>query len=292
MELRHLITFRTIVEKGGFKKAADALGYAQSSVTGHIRELEEELGHPLFDRLGRSISLTQAGRSFFPYALEIIKLYAQSKEVIHASNEPSGQLIIGASESVMIHWLPAIMMELMEQYPKVELILKSIDYDNLFTQLKNGDIDVAILVELSNWNRDDLNIAKIRDEKLSLVQSTNRGNNPHANRMLVTELACSWRPAIDEYLHGIGNNAMPVIELPSIEAIKKCILCGMGQSMLPHFVIKDEIENGLVEEKRLNVNAQSLSLYAVMHKDKWISPNLKVFLQEVNDNGSFDTVSP
>ncbi|WP_347836300.1 LysR family transcriptional regulator [Gracilibacillus sp. JCM 18860] len=53
MELRHLITFRTIIDVGGFKKAAEQLGYAQSSITAHIKELEKELGYPLFDRLGK-----------------------------------------------------------------------------------------------------------------------------------------------------------------------------------------------------------------------------------------------
>ena len=55
MELRHLITLKTIVEKGGFKKPAEHLGYAQSSVTAHIKELEEEAGKPLFDRLGKKV---------------------------------------------------------------------------------------------------------------------------------------------------------------------------------------------------------------------------------------------
>lgn len=55
MELRQLITFKTIVEKGGFNKAAEHLGYAQSSITTHIKELEKELGRPVFDRLGRKL---------------------------------------------------------------------------------------------------------------------------------------------------------------------------------------------------------------------------------------------
>ncbi|WP_252312704.1 LysR family transcriptional regulator [Sinobaca sp. H24] len=64
MELRHLITFTTIVDTGGFKKAADELGYVQSSITAHIKELEKELGYPLFDRLGKSITMTQTGERF------------------------------------------------------------------------------------------------------------------------------------------------------------------------------------------------------------------------------------
>ncbi|GAE29926.1 LysR family transcriptional regulator [Halalkalibacter hemicellulosilyticus] len=124
MELRHLITFRTIVDLGGFNKAAQKLGYAQSSITAHIKELETELGYPLFDRLGKKVTLTQTGRRFLPYALDIITLYTKSKEMIKESDEPSGELTIGVSESLMIYWFPIIIMNFMGQYPNVQLTVK------------------------------------------------------------------------------------------------------------------------------------------------------------------------
>jgi len=283
MELRHLITFRTIVDTGGFKKAAEKLGYAQSSITGHIRELEEELGKPLFDRLGRNIALTQAGRSFLPYALDIIKLYSQSKDVINAIDEPSGPLIIGASESVMIYWLPNIIIDFMEKYPKVELIVKSLHYANLSSQLKNGEIDIAILVELPNWNRHDLSINKIKDERLSLIQSTKKVNTNNTKRMLVTEYLCSWRPVIDEYIKMAGTESVLSVELPSVEAIKKYVLCGLGESLLPNFVVKEELANEALEEKKLNISSNTLGIYSAVHKNKWISTNLDVFLNLINE---------
>ncbi|MUK87835.1 LysR family transcriptional regulator [Ornithinibacillus sp. L9] len=278
MELRHLITFKTIVETGGFKKAAEELGYAQSSVTGHIKELEEELGKPLFDRLGRNITLTQAGKDFFPYAIDIIKLYSKSKEVINTSDGPSGQLTIGASESLMIYWLPAIIMEFMEKYPNVELTLKSLHYEDLSSQLKNDDIDVAILVELPNWSVKDLTTEKIKDETLSLIKSVRKVNNTTPDTMLVTEYSCSWRPAVEQYIKNEGYESISKVELPSVEAIKKCVLCGLGKSMLPQFIIKEELDNGLIEELQVNGESQSLGIYTAIHKGKWVSKNLEVFL--------------
>src|SRR5690625_3953615 len=283
MELRHLITFRTIVDTGGFKKSAEKLGYAQSSITGHIRELEEELGKPLFDRLGRNIALTQAGRSFLPYALDIIKLYSQSKDVINAIDEPSGPLIIGASESVMIYWLPNIIIDFMEKYPKVELIVKSLHYANLSSQLKNGEIDIAILVELPNWNRHDLSINKIKDERISLIQSTKKVNTNNTKRMLVTEYLCSWRPVIDEYIKMAGTESVLSVELPSVEAIKKYVLCGLGESLTPNLVVKEELANEALEEKKLNISSNTLGIYSAVHKNKWISTNLDVFLNLINE---------
>ncbi|SFB29234.1 DNA-binding transcriptional regulator, LysR family [Lentibacillus halodurans] len=280
MEHRHLITFITIVKKGGFKIAADELGYAQSSVTGHIKELEEELGKPLFDRLGRKITLTQAGKDFLPFAEDIIQLYSKAKEVLNSSDDmPSGQLTIGASESIMIYWLPDIISEFMGKYPKVELVIKSLDYDNLSNQLKNGDIDVALLIELSNWKGKNLIENKLKNENLSLVKSVKKENQKKIEgTMLITEYSCSWRPAVEAYINKQGKDSILKVELPSVEAIKKYVLCGLGKSMLPHFIIKDELERNQLEEMEANVGYNSLGIYTAIHKDKWISRNLEVFL--------------
>src|SRR5690625_2396626 len=127
MELRHLITLKTIVERGGFKKAAEHLGYAQSSVTTHIQELEAEVGKPLFDRLGRKVILTHYGERLLSYAIKIIDLHAQA---LNPDEEPTGDLIIGISESLTIGRIPPILLEYKRSYPKVNLSLKSIEnYD-------------------------------------------------------------------------------------------------------------------------------------------------------------------
>ncbi|QKS72594.1 LysR family transcriptional regulator [Paenalkalicoccus suaedae] len=273
MELRHLITFKTIVETGGFRKAADELGYVQSSITSHIKELEKELGYPLFDRLGKKVVLTQTGERYLPYAKEMIDLHLKSKEVIKEANVPAGELTIGVSESLMIYWLPAIIQQFMERYPEVKLTLKSI-HDNLPAQFIKGEIDAAVLIEVPNWQPSQLRVEQLKPEKLSLVRSAAKAQTSIPETMFVTEYTCSWRPMIESFLETEGREAKRV-ELPSIEAIKKCVLLGLGRSMLPHFVVKAEIENGdLIEEKA----EQPIAIYTAVHKDKWQSINVEAFL--------------
>ncbi|MGM0943464.1 MAG: LysR family transcriptional regulator [Bacillota bacterium] len=283
MELRQLITFKTIVDVGGFKKAAETLGYAQSSITAYIKDLEKELGHPLFDRMGKKVVLTQAGKNFLPYATEIIQLYSKSKAAIHASSEPAGPLTIGASESLMIYWLPTLIMTFRKKFPKVELTLKSLQYDNLEGQLKRGDIDVAVLVEENNWSHDELIIHKIAEDKLSLVQPTDHCSSSTAETMLVTEYACSWRPIIDQHIKAIGNSSVTKVELPSIEAIKQCVLCGLGNTMLPYFTIKDKLQEGKLVEMPSCSLSNTIGIYTAIHKNKWLSPNLQAFLELIRE---------
>ncbi|QTM98856.1 LysR family transcriptional regulator [Sediminibacillus dalangtanensis] len=280
MELRHLVTFETIVEKGGFKKAADELGYAQSSITAHIKALEEELGYPLFDRMGKTITLTETGRRFFPYAVDIINLYAKSKQIIKEGDQPAGPLSIGASESLMIYWLPSKIRRFMEQYPLVELTLKSIDYENLSGQLKKGDIDAAILVDAADWQPKDLTIEKIKEERLTLVEAAKPSAPRIAETMLVTEYTCSWRPLIEDYLKKEAGYAK--IELPSIEAIKQCVLSGLGKAMLPSFTVKDAVENGELTAIPITTGNE-IGIYTAVHKDKWRSRNLQAFLSLLSE---------
>ncbi|KAB8137741.1 LysR family transcriptional regulator [Gracilibacillus oryzae] len=275
MELRHLITFKTIVDLGGFNKAAEHLGYAQSTITSHIKELEKELAYPLFDRLGKKVTLTNSGRLFYPYAIEIINLYKKSKEVIQESDEPSGELTIGVSESVLVYWIPEMINDFMEMFPKIELIIKSINYARLEEQLKHGEIDVAILVERNHWHSKELTIQKIKEEDLCLVHSTDR-TRQIPKTMLVTEYSCSWRPLIDNYIKNQKDTKYKKIELPGIEAIKKCITHGLGETMLPYFTIKKETdtkETMTIE----HVIEKPLAIYTAHHKDKWISANLESF---------------
>lgn len=147
MELRHLITFKTIVDKGGFNKAAEELGYAQSSITNHIKDLEEELNHPLFDRLGKKVHLTNFGKQFYPYAIKIITLYTEIKEKANQYDEPSGNLTIGASEALTSCRLPQILLEYKKKYPNVNLSITPIDYQNIQSELQKGNIDLALILK-------------------------------------------------------------------------------------------------------------------------------------------------
>jgi len=124
MEMRHLQTFMTIVELYGFTKAAEYLGYAQSTITSHIQLLEEEIGSPLFDRLGKKIVLTSIGRELLPYAVEMLKIYKSVKNICINQNSIAGDLVIGAPESLTVYRMKQILSEYRKSFPQVNILLK------------------------------------------------------------------------------------------------------------------------------------------------------------------------
>lgn len=110
MGLRHLQTFGAVAELLSFTRAAERLGYAQSSITGQVRALEEELGEPLFERLGKRVALTAAGRRLLPYAEKMLGLAGEARAAAAAQDgRPRGTLTIGASESLCAFRLPAVL---------------------------------------------------------------------------------------------------------------------------------------------------------------------------------------
>ena len=101
MEYRNLVTFLRVAELQNFTQAANALGYAQSTVTFHIQSLEEELGVVLFDRIGKKISLTQAGEALLHYANEMVRLETEMRGIGKQTEELAGTLRVGVVESIL-----------------------------------------------------------------------------------------------------------------------------------------------------------------------------------------------
>ena len=119
MEIRTLITFLRVAELRSFSRAAAQLGYSQAAVTIQIRQLEEELGVQLFERIGKKVRLTEEGRNLIPRAIDVMNAVRAVRD-LGRGDEPAGQLRLGTAESLLISVLPPVMMEFCRRCPKVE----------------------------------------------------------------------------------------------------------------------------------------------------------------------------
>lgn len=146
MEMRHVKTFCAIVKHGGFSKAALALGYAQSTVTGHIKALENDLHIPLFDRLGKKVLLTKAGHQFHPYALELLAIYEKAQEIPQNNDYLEGTLSITSNESLAVYRLPQLLRTYKQQNPKVNIVLETTTNEHALKKLHEGETDVIFLI--------------------------------------------------------------------------------------------------------------------------------------------------
>ena len=151
MELRHLKTFQAVADASSFTRAAAELGYVQSAVTTHVKALEEELGVKLFDRLGRRIALTAAGRELRPYVRRMVELSEEARTAVCGGGELAGIVTVSASETLCAHRMPPTVKELDKCHPEIKIrfvpsTTGALDAD-LVRAIYEGGIDVAFVME-------------------------------------------------------------------------------------------------------------------------------------------------
>jgi DNA-binding transcriptional LysR family regulator len=146
MELSDLRIFRSVVREGGVTRAAERLNRVQSNVTTRVRQLEDNLGVPLFLREGRRLQLAPAGRILLDYADRLLDLAAEAKAAVQ-DTAPCGLFRLGSMESTAAVRLPAPLAEFNKRYPQVELSLTTGNPTQLATALLAGEMDAALVAE-------------------------------------------------------------------------------------------------------------------------------------------------
>lgn len=173
MELRHLQTFRAVARASSFTRAATELGYVQSAVTGHIKALERELGVSLFDRVGRTTALTEAGEHLLGYAERIEDLVREATTALGESTEPGGPVRISAPEMLCAHRLPTMIRHLHRQFPKIRLLMRANPtgaFDAALARaLADREVDLAFVLEEQLQVRAPLAAEPLAEEPLLVV---------------------------------------------------------------------------------------------------------------------------
>ncbi|MCL6604743.1 MAG: LysR family transcriptional regulator [Paenibacillus sp.] len=289
MESRHLFTFLVVVEVGSFTRAAQKLDYAQSSITAQIQALEAELGQPLFDRISKKIILTDAGRRLLPYAQEISKMHTMAQDALRSETELAGSLRIGAPESLAAFRLPGIIKEFRELYPQVQIILKPGACWELVDCVRSGELDLVFLLQPETEHK-DMHIESLIHEEMALVAPLGH-HLAHLEEVspldlktetiLHTETGCSYRLLFERHLNSYGVFPDPKLEFWSIEAIKQCVMAGLGISFLPFVTVKSELAEGKLVKLNWNDESQRVATQLAYHNKKWKSPALSEFLLTV-----------
>ena len=168
MEIRQLKTFITVADLLSFTKASARLNMAQPSVSAQIRVLEEELSLKLFDRIGRKVLLTEAGRKLYAYARRMDEMTREIKSEFSTAQYAQGALTIRVPETVASVYMPAVVERFHKDHPKVKLELINCSDEQLREELNSGRIDLAFLLTDSIHIK-EVNIVHLRTERLVLV---------------------------------------------------------------------------------------------------------------------------
>lgn len=294
MESKHLFTFLVVVEMGSFTRAALKLDYAQSSITAQIQSLEAELGQPLFDRINKKIILTDAGRRLLPYAQEISRIHMMAEHALRSESELSGALRIGAPESLAAFRLPGIIKRFRGKYPQVQITLKPGQCWDLTESVRSGELDLAFLLQPETEYK-DLYSESLIQEAMTLIAPVDHPLHKlpevepvhlKGETILHTETGCTYRVLFENHLNSHGVFPDPKLEFWSIEAIKQCVMAGLGISFLPLITVRNELAEGKLARLNWNDESQRVATQVVYHNKKWSSPALQEFLLTVREHAA------
>ncbi|BCJ38287.1 LysR family transcriptional regulator [Actinocatenispora thailandica] len=256
MELRLLRTFRAVATTGSFTRAAADLGYVQSNVTAQIKSLEREVGAPLFERLGRRIVITDAGRRLVEYADRILRLADDARAELHALSAGDGDLVgtlrIGAAETLCAYRLPHVLRALADRHPRLRVVFRPAARTELLADLSAARLDAALLLEepiagtglaVESLAVEPLRLVAAPDHKLAGATSVSPADLADQPLIQVEE-GCAHREVFDRQLRAAGVAPPVLAEFVSLEAVKQCAVAGLGVAMLPAVAMAGELRRG------------------------------------------------
>ena len=146
MDIDQLHYFQSLVETKNFTESAQRMCLSQSAFSRSIQRLEDEIGQPLFERKTRSVDLTEAGLLFQRCASQVLQLIEDTKSEI-CDDGQTGRIRVGAIPTIAPYFLPDLLKRFTKRYPKAHLVVHENTTDNLLKQIKQGEVDIAILAE-------------------------------------------------------------------------------------------------------------------------------------------------
>lgn len=168
MEFRQLKTFIAVADHLNFTRASETLNLAQSSVSAQIKALEDDLKLKLFDRIGRKVLLTDAGKKFYKYARRMEEMTIEIQSQFTKDQDIRGALTVRVPETVASVYMPSIIKRFHQDHPKVRLEFINCSDKQLGEELSSGRIDAAFLLT-DDLRLKNVNIRKLKTEQLILI---------------------------------------------------------------------------------------------------------------------------
>jgi DNA-binding transcriptional LysR family regulator len=288
MEIDQIETFLAVATFGGFHRAAESLRISQPAVSARIKALEQSMGVMLFDRSRRGLTLSSAGKTFRPYAEQLLQTAALARQAVHelkpASSAP---LQIAAALSISVYFLPDVLKQFQKKHPKVTVSIRSGHSKEVLDMVLAEEADIGLARSL---HHPEVETLSLRDDPLLLVAS---GSGSKSIRRACLQDVANWpliaydRGSSDWTLtHGLfrGAGLVPTIalEADSIETAKRMVERGLGLAFLPQMAVGREIREGkLMSIKILDADPLRRSLDVIHPRRRALSAGAREFLQTV-----------
>lgn len=286
MNIRFLQTFKTILEMGSFKAAAEKLNMTQSTVTSQIQQLNYDFSLQLFEKIGRRMVVTQAGKDILPYINEILHSYEQMRHRNRTGGGLQGSLTVAMPETLLTYKMQPVLQTFRERAPDVALSLQTLNCHTIRDFTHAGNVDIGIHYNVGGY-ASSLMIDTLAQFPVSVVRASNlppdycdlQSMGHHNHSCLITNDHQSiYHKMLLKHLNDRNISLRGNMELGSVEAIKRSVSSGLGIAILPRFVTEDELLKGDLKEIECDLTSQSITAISIYHKNKWVSPAMALFM--------------
>ena len=286
MDTKNLTTFIYVAELRSFTKAADRLGFSQSTVSFQIKQMENELGCQLFERINHTVQLTEKGREVLEYAHRVSQMTLELKDSMKEETA-SGYIRLAMADSLCTSLLSRDFLHFRELYPNIALKIIAAGTEEMFRLMNHNEVDAILTLDNHIYNTEYriLQEEKVRtffvagaDTEIASASSLSI-EELLLQPFILTEKGMSYRRLLEEKLAELSLEIQPVLEIGSTELICSLVEQGAGISFLPEYVIKDRVKAGTLvclPVSGLEIHVWKQLLY---HRNKWVSPQMEKVLQ-------------
>ena len=282
MDLANLNAFIAIAETGSFSLAAERLHLTQPAVSKRIAGLEQQLDVRLFDRLGREVGLTEAGRALLPRAYQILGVLDDTRRALtNLSGEISGRLTLATSHHIGLHRLPPLLRAFTRSHPEVALDIQFLDSEVAYEEVLHGRAELAVIT-LAPETRDPVRAVMVWDDPLDFVAAP---EHPLARSSSISLADVARHPAVfpggNTFTHHIVRRLFererltPNIGMSTnyLETIKMMVSIGIAWSVLPRTMLDDQVARlplpGIQLDRQLGY---------ILHSERTLSNAARAFM--------------
>ena len=282
MDIAALRAFIAVAETDSFSLAAERLFLTQPAVSKRIAGLESELDTRLFDRIGRTVTLTESGRALLPRAQRIlVELEDSARAIANLSGKIHGTLRFGTSHHIGLHRLPPALQQFTRSNPQVRLDIRFMDSEQACQAVEQGDLELAI-VTLPSTVPENLQVETIWIDRLHVVVAPGHPLD-RGEKIQLEELAAypCVLPGTGTYTRSILRNAIADLDLELnvsmttnyLETLKMLVRTGFGWALIPHTMVDGEVS---VLDTDLHLQRE---LGSVIHRQRTLSNAARAMLE-------------
>jgi len=294
MTFRQVEIFLAVTRARNFTRAAETLHLSQSTLSQHVRELEEELGVRVFDRLGRSVTMTEAGRLLEEHAVRIAASVASARRTIdELKGLKRGSLVIGASSTPGIYVLPKVIAGFRQRYPGIDVSLRIANSRVIEERIRADEVDLGVVGGHVVRANERCVAAGLLDELLLIVPprhpwATRREVAPEQlaqTPLLMREPGSATRQVTERALRQAGVKVTGGMELDHIEAIKQGVMAGLGVAFVSMYAVRGEVGTRRLHALRLKGIRMRRHFHVIHNENRTLTASGRAFVEAVEASG-------